>query len=200
MLPVADVRNSHSRAAVLENSLAVRLLQPIKDIKILLFVGYAFSYVLAIFAPIVFDPILKAHVLFSPRHYPYAILCLPIYILLLGVVSIIFLRGKTVRSLYTSVLVYIAAIVLTFPIFLPEFPHGNVFSVGITSAFIFAFSAFVWSVSNRIMIADAIIEAAGINTLDTSRRFSILFDRGHSLELRYSELCSLLPTLPDSNL
>jgi hypothetical protein len=137
-----------------------------KDIKILLFVGYAVGFVLSVFAPIVIDPILKSHVLFAPRHYPYAPLCLPLYISLLATQLIIFKKWNSIRSLYLSVLVFVCFIAATLPIFLPEFPHGNIFSVGMVTAFLSSFSIFVWSISNRIMIEDEVIEAADSNTLE----------------------------------
>jgi hypothetical protein len=141
-------------------------MQSIRDIKILIFVGYAVSYILAVFGPIFIDPILKSHVLFGQRTYPCAILCIPIYTALLLCQSILLWRGSTTKSLYMSVVIYIISILLTFPLFLPEFPHGNVFSVAMTSSFLSAFTIFVWWICNNISIDDREIRKAGTNTLD----------------------------------
>jgi hypothetical protein len=62
--------------------------------------------------------------------------------------------------------VFLSAIVITFPIFLPEFPHGNIFGVGITTTFLSAFSIFVWSISNQIVVDDKMLKSGGANTLD----------------------------------
>jgi hypothetical protein len=145
------------------------LMRSINDIKILLFAGYALGYVLSVFAPIVIDPLLTSHTLFGSRTYPYAFLCLPIYVLLLAVTSVILVRGTTPRSMYISVIVFLAAILITFPIFLPEFPHGNIFGVGMTTTFLSAFSIFVWSISNQIVVDDKMVKSGGANTLEYAK-------------------------------
>jgi hypothetical protein len=137
-----------------------------RDIKILLFVSYAFGYVLAVLPPIFIDPLLKSHVLFSSRHYPYALVCLPIYGLLVGVQFFLLKRAETLKPFYFSVCVFLIAILITFPLFLPEFPHGNVFAVGAMTTFLSALSVFVWSISRQITVDSKSLRSAGLATLE----------------------------------
>lgn len=143
--------------------------EPVKsarDIKALLFVGYAVGYLMAVFGPVVLDPLLKSHVLFSARTYPHAFLCIPIYVIMLGTQLLIFRLITTLTKLYTSVIVFLAAICVSLPIFLPEFPHGNVLFVGIMTTFLSSFAIFVWSISNQIAINPRALGSAGVATLE----------------------------------
>src|SRR3972149_3875882 len=122
----------------------------IGDIKLVLFFGYLIGYPLAVIAPIYIDPLLKSHVQFGSREYPYAFFCLPIYATLIATELIIMKRFTTVKSLYVSVGVFFLAIIVTFPIFLPERPHGNVLFVGVSTVFFSAFSIFAWELRKKV--------------------------------------------------
>src|SRR6266404_8407822 len=95
-----------------------------KDIKILLWIGYAFGYCVAVGAPILIDPILTTHAVYvyPPRQYPYAILCLPIYLTLLSAEGLLLNSSSKISVLYISVCLFAVSIVCSFPIFRPEFP------------------------------------------------------------------------------
>jgi hypothetical protein len=138
----------------------------IRDIKILLFVGYAFAYPLAVLAPILIDPLLKTHVVFPSREYPNAKLCFLIYALLLGSQCILLIKAKRLLVLYSSICVFLIAIAVSLPIFLPEFPHGNLFAVGVTTAFLSAFTIFVWWIGDQISIDPTSLESAGHETFE----------------------------------
>ncbi len=127
----------------------------IRDIKLFLFVVYAFAYPIAVVAPILLDPLLISHHQFAARSYPNAPWqCSLVYLLLLISVGALF--RKTFRKmyrilgLYSSTLIAAAAFAASFYIFLPEFPHGNVFAVGSTTVFLAALSIFVWSICQAI--------------------------------------------------
>jgi hypothetical protein len=125
-------------------------LRPVRDVKILLMFGYAMAYPLAVLAPILIDPRLATHAAFQARTYPRAWLCLPIYIFLLGLVLAMFKLKSTVSVLYLSICTFASAIVISLPIFLPEFPHGNLFAVGTVTSLLFAFTIFMWSACEGI--------------------------------------------------
>ena len=93
-------------------------------------------------------------------------LCLIVYALLAGLVFLLLRGNDTLRNLYLSVCIFLDAIIWSFLIFLPEFPHGNVFAVGIMTTFLSAFSIFVWSIGNRTAIETRVIESAGPVTVD----------------------------------
>jgi hypothetical protein len=177
-------------------------MRSIRDIQTLLFSGYAFGYLLAVLAPIIIDPILDSHALFGPRRYPYEKLCILIYILLLGTQVILFKRTKNIISLYISVIIFITAMLFTQPIFLPEFPHGNLFAVGATTAFLSAFTVFVWSICDRMSKDSRSITSTGeatfeyLKTLLTFVRqgafagvtlFGVLFFAAFSTLFKYTE-------------
>jgi hypothetical protein len=138
----------------------------IKDIKIVLFGGYILAYLLAIFAPIVIDPQLASHVLFPNRVYPYKLFCLPILFFLVTTQAIFLLkRAQTTKQLYASIVLFLFCIGLTVPVFLPEFPHGNVIIVGVATAILSALTAFVWSIGTAI-VPEEDETTAGRETID----------------------------------
>src|ERR1043166_11325 len=132
-----------------------------RDIKVLIIVGHAIGYPLAVFAPIFIDPVLKSHVVYSTRSYPYALLCVPIYVTLLFTQFLILRRHSALKSLYASVCIFFSSIIVSLPIFLPEFPHGNVLAVGIMTAFLSAFAIFVWSIGERIFLDKKSLDDGG---------------------------------------
>jgi hypothetical protein len=173
-----------------------------RDIKILLFLGYALSYLLAVVPPIVIDPLLKSHVTYPSRHYPHAYFCVLIYASLLIAELIIFRSAKKLVTLYASVGPFLVAIAISFPIFLPEFPHGNIFAVGSTTAFLSLFTIFVWWMCNHISGDAQSLACAGqasfeyLKTLFTFARqgafdgvtlFGALFFAAFTTEFKYSE-------------
>lgn len=173
-----------------------------RDIKILLFLGYALSYLLAVVPPIVIDPLLKSHVTYPSRHYSHAYLCALIYASLLVAEFIILRSTKKLATLYASVGPFVAAIALSFPIFLPEFPHGNVFAVGSTTAFLSLFTVFVWWMCSHISADAQSLTSAGqasfeyLKTLFAFARqgafagvtlFGALFFAAFTTEFKYSE-------------
>jgi hypothetical protein len=123
-----------------------------KDIKILLFVGFAIGYPLAVLPAILIDPLLKSHVLYPARNYPYGFVCVPIYLTMLTMQFLIMTKGRSVRFLYVSVLIFLISIVMSLPLFMPEFPHGNIFQVGLVTTFLCCFSIFVWSIGRQIAL------------------------------------------------
>src|SRR5664279_1774035 len=137
----------------------------IKDIKIVLFGGYILAYLLAIFAPIVIDPLLSSHVLFHSRVYPYKPFCLLILIFLVTSQAIFLKRAETTKQLYGSIGIFLLCIALTLPLFLPEFPHGNIAIVGIATAILSAPTVFVWSIGTAI-VPEEDETAAGRETID----------------------------------
>lgn len=139
---------------------------PIKDIKILLFAGYAFGYPLAVLAPALIDPLLKSHPTFPLRHYPYVNWCFLIYMLLLGTQFFLLRSATKLLPLYLSVCLFITAILVSLPIFLPEFPHANLVAVGVTTGFFTAFSIFIWSVARELSIESRPLRSAGNATLE----------------------------------
>src|SRR6202035_2991599 len=173
-----------------------------RDIKVLLFTGYALSYLLAVGAPIVIDPLLTSHVTYPSRHYPFAYLCAPIFVFLLIAEFIILRLTKNLAALYGSVAPFLAAILLSFPIFLPEFPHGNIFAVGSTTAFLSLLTMFVWSMCNHISEDAKSLTSTGqasfeyLKTLFAFARqgafacvtlFGALFFAAFTTEFKYSE-------------
>jgi hypothetical protein len=139
----------------------------IKDIKLLLFFCYAIGYLLAVVPPIFIDPLLKSHVLYpTPRHYDYAILCAPIFVLLLAAEALLLKKAKRPKGLYTSIPVFLMAILLSVPIFLPERPHGNLIAVGTEATCVAGFAIFVWSVGHRISLDAESVESVGNATLE----------------------------------
>jgi hypothetical protein len=174
----------------------------IKDIKILLFLGYAVGYPLAVLPPIFMDPLLKSHVLFASRSYVHARWCIAIYLLLICGQSILLTRSQRIRSLYFSVCGFMISIVVSLPLFLPEFPHGNLFAVGITTTFLSAFSIFVWSIGLQISIDPESLKSSGEATFDYIKAlfsfvrqgafagvalFGALFFAAFSTEFKYVE-------------
>jgi hypothetical protein len=57
-------------------------------------------------------------------------------------------------------------IILSLPVFLPEFPHGNLISVGAATAFLCAFSIFVWSIGSHVLLDSESVDAAGFATFE----------------------------------
>lgn len=142
-------------------------MRPIKDLKILLMIGYIVGYPLAVLPPILIDPVLVSHVNYpEPRQYPYRLVCLFIFLLMLTAQCYVFRVKSSIMSLYGSVCVYLLAIIFSFPIFLPEFPHGNILAVGITTGFFSAFTIFVWSIGDQISIDVKSLETAGTATFE----------------------------------
>jgi hypothetical protein len=137
-----------------------------KDIKILLLAGYAAGYIVAVSAPIFIDPLHKSHVVYSSRNYPHAILCVPIFLLLFTVEIFILKSAKTTLRMYLSACVFLTSIAISLPIFLPEFPHQNLFAVGTTTTFLSGFTIFVWSIGDRINLSEDILKSAGVATFD----------------------------------
>jgi hypothetical protein len=138
-------------------------LRPIRDVKILLMFGYAMAYPLAVLAPILLDPRLATHPAFPARTYPRAWLCLPIYIFLLGLVLAMFKLKSTTSALYWSICAFASAIVISLPIFLPEFPHGNLLAVGTVTSLLFAFTIFMWSACEAICTDASTVSAGDAN-------------------------------------
>ncbi|HEY2234857.1 MAG TPA: hypothetical protein VGK01_15405 [Candidatus Angelobacter sp.] len=87
------------------------------------------GYLLATLPPIVLDPRLPSHVAFpGGRHYERAYYIVPIA---LGVVSGTWLWMGNSRIRYVAItLLFVAACILSIPIFRPEVPHGNLIFVG----------------------------------------------------------------------
>src|SRR5262249_44218659 len=110
--------------------------------------------------------LLKSHASFPLRHYPYVNLCLPIYVLLLGAQFFLLRSATKLRHLYFSVCMFIIAIIVSLPIFLPEFPHANIVAVGTTTSFFTAFSIFVWSITREISIDARSLHSPGDATLE----------------------------------
>jgi hypothetical protein len=120
------------------------------DLKIVLWLGYAFGYCLAVGPPIFIDPILASHTVYPSRHYPHALFCVPIYVALIGVVGVLLRSSSRILVLYLSVCIFTISIICSFPIFVPEVPHGNLLAVGLTTALLAAFTIFVWSMCDRM--------------------------------------------------
>jgi hypothetical protein len=146
-----------------------------RDIKITLFFAYAVGYPLAVIPPLLLDPILKSHVTFSARQYPYGFLCLSIYLVLLSIEAPLLRTMTSVTSLYVSVVIFFVSILLTLPIFLPEFPHGNVFSVGATTTFLSAVSIFTWSWINDDVLVVGPPKSVGVARLGYVKELSAFF-------------------------
>lgn len=70
------------------------------------------------------------------------------------------------KHLYFSICIYLIFIIISFPIFLPEFPHGNIFAVGATTAFLSALSVFVWSINDQIILDPKSLKSSGLATLE----------------------------------
>lgn len=173
-----------------------------KDIKTLLMLGYAAGYIVAVSAPIFIDPLLKSHVVYSSRHYPYAFLCAPIFILFLTIQFLLLKSARTTSRMYISACTFLLSITVSLPIFLPEFPHGNLFAVGTTTTFLSAFSIFVWSIGSRIYLSDDALKSAGSATFEYIKAlfafirqsalagvalFGALFFAAFSTEFKYVE-------------
>jgi hypothetical protein len=174
-----------------------------RDLKIVLWIGYAVAYGLAVGGPLMIDSKLTSHTIYPPRHYPHAILCLPIIGMMLLAQVILMVRISRVSLLYISVALFAAAIVATFPIFRPEIPHGNIFVVGATTAFFSAFTIFVWSMCDRMSRDSRSLETAGpaafeyMKTLFTFARqgafagvtlFGVLFFAAFTTEFKYADI------------
>jgi hypothetical protein len=78
----------------------------------------------------------------------------------------LFLTKSNIASLYTSVCAYLLAIIFSLPVFLPEFPHGNILAVGITTGIFAAFTIFVWSIGDQISVDVNSLEIAGSATFE----------------------------------
>ena len=133
----------------------------------MLFFCYAIGYLLAAVPPLFIDPLLKSHVLYPrPRHYDYALACIPIFLLLVLAESALLIRARGVRVLYTSASVFLVAILLTVPILRPELPHGNLVAVGIETICVAGFAVFVWSIGERISSDTNSLQSAGPATFE----------------------------------
>jgi hypothetical protein len=141
-------------------------MRSLKDIKLLLWFGYAIAYPLAVLPPIVIDPLLRSHVYYSSRQYPYAFLSIPIFALLLAAQYLWLRTAKSVKSLYASVGIFFLSTLMTLPLFQPEFPHGNVITVGVLASFFCSFSIFVWSIGRQISIYTEGLTSEGTGTVE----------------------------------
>lgn len=141
----------------------------LSDIKILLLIGYMLGYPLAVVPPMFIDHMLTTHFKFpEPRYYPDAqVYCPIIWLAMLVMIASIFRWSRLkLPSLYASVCIFVAAIVASFKLFLPEFPHGNLLSVGATTAFLSAFTIFAWSIGDQVLIDPESIKDAGNSTFE----------------------------------
>jgi hypothetical protein len=150
----------------------------IKDIKVLLFVGYAIAYPVAVLPPIIIDPLLKSHVIYPSRHYVYAYLCVLIYAFLLAAQFILLKRSKSILSLYFSICVFWIVIIFSMPIFLPEFPNSNLFSVGAATTLLFAFTILIWWLGAQIAIDPASLKSAGHETFEYMKAVVVSIRQG----------------------
>jgi hypothetical protein len=140
---------------------------PIRDIKILLLVGYIVGYPLAVLPPILIDPVLRSHVNYpEPRQYPYRALCIVIFLSMIAMQGMLLRSKSSVVSLYISACVFLIAVISSLPIFLPEFPHGNLLAVGITTGFLSAFTIFVWTIGEQVAVDPSSLGTAGNATFE----------------------------------
>jgi len=149
-----------------------------KDIKILLFLGYAVGYPLAVLPPILIDPILKSHILYPPRSYAYAFLCLPIYLVLLIGQATALSKTSSLKSLYISICGFFGSILVSLPVFWPEVPHQNVLGVGFMTALLSTVSVFVWSIGRQITLNERMIRSSGPMTLEYIKALSSFVRQG----------------------
>jgi len=83
------------------------------------------GYLLATVPPVILDPILLSHVGYKePRHYPQAWWLVPIAVLLFISTLVLSIRTAKRRHLVAT-LPFVAASLVSIPIFRPEMPHGN---------------------------------------------------------------------------
>jgi hypothetical protein len=142
-------------------------MRPISDLKILLLAGYIVGYPLAVLPPILIDPILRTHVNYpEPRQYPHRALCLVIFLFMISIQGGLLKSKSSLAALYISACVFLIAVIASFPIFLPEFPHGNLLAVGVTTAFLSAFTVFVWSIGEQVAIDPSSLRTAGNATFE----------------------------------
>jgi len=154
-------------------------MQSTKDIKFLLLAGYIAFYFLAVGPPIFIDSRLTSHVLFGPRsYYPYAFFCIAIFVVFFGTQALIMSRSDTIPSLYATTVIFFVAIIASLPIFLPEFPHGNLVFVGVMATFLFSFSIFVWSIGRQISGYTLSLEPKGKGVTDYLNSLSTFVRQG----------------------
>jgi hypothetical protein len=115
------------------------------DLKIVLWIGYALGYGLAVGAPILIDPTLETHTVYPLRKYPNSWYCAPIWIALISCEGVLLKLASRTSILYLSVCIFAVSIACSLPIFVPELPHGNLMAVGATTSLLCAFTIFVWS-------------------------------------------------------
>jgi len=94
--------------------------------KRILFYGYLTGYILQIVGPIFIDPLLTTNVLYGVRTYPYVILTIPIFLILVSAEYAILNWAERTKDLYWTLVPYSVAFALTLPLFVPGFPHANV--------------------------------------------------------------------------
>lgn len=121
------------------------------DIKIFLWVGYAFFFLLAIAGPLFVDSQLASHVQYPGRTYPNAIYSAPIFIALVVLEAYLLKIAETPRGLLFTVGLFLICTLSTTWIFRPEFPHGNIVSVAVGGAFLSSITIFVWWMCNQIL-------------------------------------------------
>jgi hypothetical protein len=153
-------------------------MQSIKDIKIVLFLGYAVGYLLAILPPIFIDPFVK-HARYGYRDYGHASeICIFLFVLFL-VLQFVYLWKITPESpyavyrifkaefkiskFYISTLIFVGQISITLPFFLPETPHGNVAVTGATTALLSALATYIWLCCARFSIKENELSASDKN-------------------------------------
>lgn len=88
------------------------------------------GYLLATVPQVIVDPLLRSHVNYPRRTYPFAYLITPIAIAVF-VTTVITAFRSSPRARLTAMLPFIAGCVLSAPIFTPEVPHGNLVFVGV---------------------------------------------------------------------
>ncbi|MGO8869394.1 MAG: hypothetical protein ACLQME_23140 [Alphaproteobacteria bacterium] len=156
-----------------------QLITELSDIKIFLFLSYAFSYLVAIYPPILIDPHLSFHAQYGARNYPNSWLCGPIYLSML-LVMVIYLRWVASElALYLSSILFVFFIIITIPIFSQqEFPHGNLVFVGSLTTFMALLSIFISSIEIKICLNQDALDTAGEATFDYVKQLSIFARQG----------------------
>lgn len=117
------------------------------------------GYLLSTVPQIIIDPLLKTHVAYGPRTYPYAWCVVPISSLLFVITLLIFPRKRSNITVFSSIIPLILALIISIPIFKPEIPHAVLLSNGT----IWLLITSVWIGLRSINIHDTSINASDIS-------------------------------------
>ena len=118
------------------------------------------GYLLATVPQVIIDPLLRSHINYPNRHYPFAYLIAPIAVAVF-VVTVVIASRLSRRYRLAAVLPFIAGCILSAPIFAPEIPHGNLVFIGAIWSLLGSVTIWVqgYQVANPNLSGDVALQA-----------------------------------------